>query len=84
MLFALSQKWQWEMGAFVVLMSWMNLLLYVRRSKWLGIYVFMVASVFFTFLRFGVILVLFLAGFSFSFYILLQNQVSDVFVVILV
>nr|XP_018667617.1 transient receptor potential cation channel subfamily A member 1 homolog isoform X1 [Ciona intestinalis] len=70
----IREKWQWECGAFAVLLSWMNLLLYVRRSLSLGIYVFMVASVTLSFLKFAAILILFLLGFSFSFYVLMQNQ----------
>ena len=60
--------------AFVILLSWVNLLLYIRRSP-LGIYVLMIETVSKSFAKFGLIVMIFLVGFASSFYVVLQNQV---------
>jgi len=61
--------------AFVILLAWVNLLLYIRRSP-LGIYVLMIESVSKSFAKCGLVATIFLFGFSNSFYVLFQNQVS--------
>ena len=70
------QDWQWQCGAVSIWLSWMVLLFFIQKIPIIGIYILMFVSVFTTFLRFSSIFLLFILGFSFSFYMLLQNQPS--------
>lgn len=53
----------------------MVLLLFIQKVPIFGIYVLMFLTVVKTFFRFIVVFALFILGFSFSFYMLLQNQI---------
>jgi transient receptor potential cation channel subfamily A protein 1 len=66
--------WQWQLSAFSILASWINFITFLRRIPACGIHVAMVEQVGMTFLRFFIILFLFIIAFGFAFYILLQNQ----------
>lgn len=57
-------------------LSWMNLLLYIQKIPYLGIYVVMFNDVFKTFVQFSLVFLLFILSFSFTFHILLQNEVG--------
>ncbi|XP_076814332.1 transient receptor potential cation channel subfamily A member 1-like [Clavelina lepadiformis] len=69
----IREVWQWQCGAFIILLAWINLVLYVRHTG-LGVYLFMFRSVTYSFMQFALIVLVFLVGFSLSFYVLLQNQ----------
>ena len=60
-----------------MLLSWVNLCFYLQQT-FLGTYVIMVGSVGRSFLNFFPILFIILLGFAFSFFVLLQNHVSEV------
>ncbi|XP_071487223.1 transient receptor potential cation channel subfamily A member 1 homolog [Diadema antillarum] len=66
--------WQWQCGAVAVFLAWINLILFMRRFSVLGIYVIMFIDIFRTFMKFVVVLILFVVAFALAFYTLLMNQ----------
>ena len=69
-----KEPWQWECGAVAVWLAWMVLLLFIQKVPIFGIYILMFVTVIKTFFPFLFVFGLFIAAFSFSFYMLLQNQ----------
>lgn len=70
----IREKWQWQVGTASIFLAWMNLLLFIRKLPFLGIYVVMFTDVFATFLKFFTVFMLFLIAFGLSFYMVLRNQ----------
>ena len=70
------QHWQWQCGAIALFLSWMDLLLYIRKIPYLGIYVVMFNDVLRTFVKFSIVFLLFILSFALTFHTLLQNGVS--------
>eukprot|EP00094_Tigriopus_californicus_P006606 TCALIF_06362-PA protein Name:"Similar to trpa-1 Transient receptor potential cation channel subfamily A member 1 homolog (Caenorhabditis elegans)" AED:0.12 eAED:0.12 QI:8/0.6/0.31/0.93/1/1/16/267/1355 len=70
----LRYDWQWQVGAFSITMTWLNLLSNVRKFPFLGIYVVMFTDVLQTFLKFSIICALFIIAFSLGFHALLIEQ----------
>ncbi|XP_072182002.1 uncharacterized protein [Diadema setosum] len=66
--------WQWQCGAVAVFLAWINLILFIRRFSALGIYVIMFIDIVRTFMRFVLVLILFIVAFALAFYTLLMNQ----------
>ncbi|XP_063963704.1 transient receptor potential cation channel subfamily A member 1 homolog [Lytechinus pictus] len=66
--------WQWQCGAVAVFLAWINLILFIRRFSGLGIYVIMFIDILRTFMKFVLILILFVVAFALAFYTLLMNQ----------
>ena len=56
-------------------MSWLNLLSTLRKFPFLGIYVVMFTDVLQTFLKFALIILLFIIAFSLGFHALIGEQV---------
>ena len=69
--------WQWQLAAYAVTSAWINLLYRIRQIPFLGIYVLMVIDVLYTFLKFAVIILLFVIAFSLGFHCLLAQQVKE-------
>ena len=69
--------WQWQLGAFAVTISWVNLLTNVRKFPFLGIYVLMISDVLKTFTKVFLVISIIVMGFSFGFHCLLAEQVSS-------
>ena len=67
--------WQWQAGSFAITSAWLNLLSNIRKFPFLGIYVVMFTDVLLTFLKFAVIVIMFIVAFSMGFHCLLANQV---------
>ena len=67
---------QYQIGAIGLLLSWMNFLTYIRCIPWfnIGIYVTMLQVIGLKFLRFLPVLTIFICGFGFTYWMLLQNQ----------
>ena len=63
----------WELGAFVVLLSWFNLAVFFRKLPLLGIYILMLLHVLVTFFRIMLLGLVFIIGFSISFYMLFRQ-----------
>eukprot|EP00057_Strongylocentrotus_purpuratus_P022835 XP_011677309.1 PREDICTED: transient receptor potential cation channel subfamily A member 1 homolog isoform X2 [Strongylocentrotus purpuratus] len=70
----LREDWQWQCGAVAVFLAWINLILFIRRFSGLGIYVIMFVDILRTFMKFVLILILFVVAFAMAFYTLLMNQ----------
>ncbi|XP_072178739.1 uncharacterized protein [Diadema setosum] len=66
--------WQWQCGAVAVFLAWINLILFIRRFSVLGIYVIMFIDIVRTFMKFVLVLILFVVAFALAFYTLLMNQ----------
>lgn len=64
------------MGSFTLLITWLNLILYLRRLPGLGIYIVMIVEIFRTFSMFFLPFMLFIIAFALSFHLLLANQVN--------
>ena len=69
-------NWQWQLGAIGVFLSWINLILFLKRVPLLGIYVLMFNAILHTFLKFALIAFLFIVAFCISFYMILYKAVS--------
>ncbi|XP_069174847.1 transient receptor potential cation channel subfamily A member 1 homolog isoform X4 [Procambarus clarkii] len=68
------QDWQWQVGAASIFLAWMNLLLFIRKFPFLGIYVVMFTDIFATFLKFFTVFLLFIVAFALGFYTVLRDQ----------
>ncbi|XP_077974995.1 transient receptor potential cation channel subfamily A member 1 homolog isoform X1 [Styela clava] len=70
--------WQWQLGSVAIFLSWMELLFFVESIPkfGLGIYVLMFANIVKTFLKFLIVLSVFVFAFAFTFHALFQNQVA--------
>ncbi|ROT68231.1 putative transient receptor potential cation channel subfamily A member 1-like isoform X2 [Penaeus vannamei] len=73
---AVRQDWQWQVGAASLFLGWMNLLLFIRKLPFLGIFVVMFTDVFATFLKFSLVFFLFIVAFALSFFTVLKDQKS--------
>ena len=71
----LRSGWQWQLGALSLLLTWLNLLSNVRKLPFLGIYVVMFSDVTVTFLKFSIIVILFLVAFALGFHTLIAEKV---------
>ena len=68
--------WHNSIGAMAVSLSWIGLVLFMRKFPKLGIYVVMFTDIFKTFAQFFAVCFLFIVAFGLGFHILLFNQVS--------
>ncbi|XP_072178740.1 transient receptor potential cation channel subfamily A member 1-like [Diadema setosum] len=66
--------WQWQCGAVAVFLAWINLILFIRRFSVLGIYVIMIIDISRAFMKFVLVLILFIVAFALAFHTLLMNQ----------
>ncbi len=66
--------WQWQIGAMVVVLAWLNLLGDIRQMPFLGIYVIMFFDIFKTFLRFVGVFLVFIIAFGLGFHALLITK----------
>ncbi|KAL3314867.1 hypothetical protein Ciccas_006505 [Cichlidogyrus casuarinus] len=70
----IRQNWQWQLGGVCLFIAWMVLLLFVRKSPYLGIYIILFLKVLRTYISSSVIYGLFVMAFSLTFYVLLSNH----------
>ncbi|KAE9414822.1 hypothetical protein Angca_007770 [Angiostrongylus cantonensis] len=70
----LRMNWQWLVAAVCAFLSWMNLLLLIRKLPRFGIYVVMFFDVLRTFSRFFIVFALFVVAFSIAFFVMMQNR----------
>lgn len=68
---------QWQYGALALLLSWLCLLHYVQFMPIIGIYVSMLLVICKKFMKFLIVLIILITGFSFTFYMIFHN--FDVF-----
>ncbi|CAJ0602462.1 unnamed protein product [Cylicocyclus nassatus] len=69
-----KENWQWYLASVCAFLSWMNLLLLIRKLPIFGIYVVMFFDILKTFSRFFIIFVLFVVAFSIAFFVIMQNR----------
>lgn len=69
------RNWHQSLGALTVWLSWINLVLFMRRFPKIGIYVVMLTHIFKTFARFFMVFALFIIAFGLGFHMLLNEQV---------
>lgn len=79
-LYSLARCFVWHnsLGATAVYLSWIGLVLVMRKFPKLGIYVVMFTDIFKTFAQFFVVCFLFIVAFGLGFHILLYDQVCIV------
>ncbi|CAF3896320.1 unnamed protein product, partial [Rotaria sp. Silwood1] len=67
---------QYQIGSMGLLLSWLGLLSYVKRTTWfdMGVFVVMIQLIGFKFIRFIPVLLIIVCGFGFTHWMLLSNQ----------
>jgi hypothetical protein len=70
---------QYQIGSMGLLLSWLGMLTYIKRTTWfdMGVFVVMIQLISAKFMRFIPVLLVVVCGFGFTYWMLLQNQ--DVF-----
>ena len=68
--------WQWQIGVGVVLLSWVTLLLHMRRFPVTGLYIVMFFDIFYIFCKVVMLLAVLLVAFGLSFYMIFNNPDS--------
>ena len=63
-----------NVGAIAIFLAWIVLVLFVRKFPMFGIYIVMFEDIVVTFLRFSIILVLFVIAFGLAFYTMLHRH----------
>ncbi len=61
-------SWQWELGVLAMFQGWLNLIVYASKFPLIGIYVIMLARVFYTFLKVVLLASFLVIAFGLSFY----------------
>ena len=69
----ISFRQKWNAGAISVLLTWINLLLFLTRFPYFGLYVVMFVEVFATVLRVLIVFGVFIVAFALSFHSLLRE-----------
>ena len=72
-------NWFRSLGAITVWLSWISLVLFLRKFPKLGIYVVMFTHIMKTFAQFFTVFALFIVAFGLGFHMLLYEQVSPRF-----
>uniref|UniRef100_A0A1X7V085 Ion transport domain-containing protein n=1 Tax=Amphimedon queenslandica TaxID=400682 RepID=A0A1X7V085_AMPQE len=70
-------KWQWELGAIAVFLSWIDLVIFIRKLPVTGIYVVMFMNIFYIFLKLVFLAILLVLAFAFSFNMLFNDPMSE-------
>ncbi len=70
----ITLKQKWNAGAICILLAWIDLLLFLTRFPYFGLYVVMFVEVLKTVLRVLVVFATFIVAFALSFYVLLREQ----------
>ena len=66
-------QWHINIGALAIFLAWIVLALILRKFPMVGIYIVMFEDILVTFLRFSIILALFIVAFGLSFYTILHR-----------
>ena len=69
-------SWQWQLGAMVVFIAWLNMVLFLKKLYLTGIYVVMFVDILYTFMKMILLSVLFVISFGLAFYMLFFRPVS--------
>lgn len=69
-------NWQWELGAIAVFLSWIDLVIIIRKLPVTGIYVVMFMNIFYIFLKLAFLAILLILAFGFSFFMIFHNPLN--------
>ena len=72
----LRQDWQWQVGVISLVISWIVLLLFIRKFPRFGIYVVMFTNITKTMFDFLLVFMFFLLAFAFGFHVSFANRAS--------
>ena len=61
--------WQWQIGVVAVFLGWIDLIVFISKFPFTGIYVLMLVKILYTFLRMLILSVLLVLGFGLTFYL---------------
>jgi len=69
-------SWQWQFGAFTILLAWLNLVLFLKKYPPTGVFVLMFLNILQIFLRMILFSTLFVISFGLTFYMIFFRPVS--------
>ena len=70
------KSWQWQFGAFTLLLAWLELLLYLKTEPNTGVYVLMFIDILRTFVKMLLLSTVFVISFGLTFYMIFFRPVS--------
>ena len=70
------KSWQWQFGAFTLLLAWLELLLYLKTTLPTGVYVLMFIDILWTFAKMFLLSTVFVISFGLTFYMIFFQPVS--------
>ena len=70
-------SWQWQIGAFSLLVSWLSLIMFLKEFPLTGIYVEMFIHIIFTFMKLFLFAFLLVISFGLTFYMIFFQPVSQ-------
>ena len=70
-------SWQWQIGAFSLFVSWLNLIMLLKEFPLTGIYVEMFIHIVFTFMKLFLLALLLVISFGLTFYMIFFRPVSQ-------
>ena len=70
------ESWQWQIGAFSLLISWLSLILFLKEFSLTGIYIEMFIHIIFTFLTLLIFALMLVISFGLTFYMIFFRPVS--------
>jgi len=69
-------SWQWQFGAFTLLIGWLDMVLFLKKFPHTGVYVLMFLNILCTFLKVIIVATLFVLSFGLTFYMIFYRPVS--------
>ena len=69
------ESWQWQFGAFAILLAWLDLVLFLKKFPLTGVFVLMFLDVLHTFLKLITLSTLFVISFGLTFYMIFFRPV---------
>jgi len=70
------ESWNWQFGAFTLLLAWLDLVLFLKKFPPTGVYVLMFLDILHTFLKMIMLSTLFVISFGLTFYMIFFRPVS--------
>ena len=70
------ESWQWQFGAFTLLLAWLDLVLFLKKFPDTGVYVLMFVDILQTFMKMILLSTLFVISFGLTFYMIFFRPVS--------
>ena len=66
-------NWQWQVGVVAVFLGWINLILFVSKLPFVGIYVIILISISKTFVRMLIVTILLIVAFGITFFMIFYD-----------